>query len=154
MLHDVVNVSLTEVVSVFFFEAAITSAHHRSSSRPQPTDHCVPFSSQILRQLFKCCHGNKHEDQFKHLYDGLVFADRCFIFPFHVWEHLISVRFLDDPFGTWPCPWSHEAVLGSTARSEKALEGQERVPEKEPSEVWFAANQICDLVFVRNAGNL
>lgn len=137
-----------------FYATVITSGHHRSSCRPQPAHHCVPFSSQILGQLFKCRHGNKHKDQFKHLYDGLVFADSCFIFPSHVREHLISVRFLYDPFGTRPCPWSHEAVLGCAARSEKALEGQKRVPEKEPCEVWFAANQICELVFVRNAGNL
>ena len=137
-----------------FVAAVITSCHHRSSSRSQPAHHCVPFSSQILGQLFKCCHGDKHEEQFKHLYDGLVFAYSVRIFLLYVREHLISVCFLYDPFGPRPRAWSHQAVLGCTARSEKALEGQERVPEKEPSQVWFATNQIRQLVFVRNAGNL
>lgn len=131
-----------------------TSGHHSSSPRPQPTHHCVPFSSQILGQFIDCCHGYKHEDQLQQLHNGLVFACRGFISLLHVWKHLVSVRFLYDTFGSWPCPRPHEAVLGCTARSEKTLEGQERVPEKEPSEIWFTSNQICELVFVRNAGHL
>ena len=59
-----------------------------------------------------------------------------------MWEHLVTVRVFDGLFGSGPGPRSHKAVLGRTARSKIALEGQERVSEKESSEVWFTANHF------------
>ena len=122
---------------------SVRSGQHSSSSRPQPAPDRIPFRIEILAQFFEGGHGSEQTDQLQHLYDGLVFHPSVFVSSLHVWEHLIAVRLLYGSFGSRPGSRSHETVLGCTARSKIALKGQERISEEEPSEVWFATNQIC-----------
>lgn len=125
-----------------------------SPSRPQPPTDCVPFNIEIHAYFFKSCHRGKQANQLQQLNDGLILRFSGLVSSRHILEHVFMVCLLYDLFGFWPCPRAHEAVLGCAAGSKVALEGKERIPEKEPSEVRSAAYKICNLILVRNAGYL
>lgn len=117
-----------------------TSGNQSSSRGSQPSPNRVPLGVEVLAQFSQSSHGGENADQLQQRYNGLVLSCIDFVSSLDVWEHFIAVCVLYDLFGPRPRPGPHETVLGGTAGSKKALDGQERVPEKEPSEVRFAAN--------------